>query len=179
MWPLMQNSGESWNKFNRGGVNNRLLLVENEWSGEEGSGVKQTRVCACHLFISLSSAPSFRLLLLSSSYALAIILHRLLFYATSFNFQGSSSVTATVSDFVEAPLSKTGAATVKRNACMNTGSHVLVPHHFFPFWISLRAITTGSTLFALFSLFAAFQICPECSTDNSTTRLWVFPCNFD
>lgn len=56
-------------------------------------------------------------------------------------------MTATVSDFVEAPLSKTGAATVKRNACMNTGSHVLVPHHFFPSWIGLRAITTGSTLF--------------------------------
>lgn len=26
------------------GVNNRPLLVENETSGEEGSGVKQTRV---------------------------------------------------------------------------------------------------------------------------------------
>lgn len=59
-----------------------------------------------------SSSPPFTHQSLSSV-VVDYKLHLATLSHSSFNFQGSPSVTATVSDSVEAPLSKTGAVTVK------------------------------------------------------------------
>lgn len=120
------------------------LLVENETRQVERKEVIWSRqgwekkICLCRLFITLFSSVLQVILLLfhlciSHYPPSSTVLHLATLSHSSFNFQGSPSVTATVSDSVEAPLSKTGAVTVKCNACMNTSSHVQVAHHSFFF----------------------------------------------